>query len=139
MTRKPSIIIVGLISVVALTFWFFHNVRSRAIDAPALSTETPTSVRSEPLSPELITLEGTYVCLPLLAQGANSADCAFGIESDDGIFYAVNFGARAGSMADFLAGAHIKAKGTLILRDNLNPNSWEKFDMHGLFTVIEKL
>lgn len=85
---------------------------------------------------ETVTLSGTYTCLPLLSD-AKSADCAFGLKTDDGSYYAVNFGAAAGSMADFKSGAHITAKGFVIKREDLNPNNWEKFIMKGLFTITE--
>lgn len=87
---------------------------------------------------EMMTLTGTYVCLPTLS-GATTPDCAFGIKTDDGEYYAVNFGAGAGSMADFMAGERISARGTFIPSEELNPNHWTKFNSKGLFTVLEKL
>ncbi len=86
---------------------------------------------------DLVTLSGTYTCLPLLNATLPSNDCAFGIKTDTGEYYAINFGASAGSMADFKAQVHITAKGMLIERAQLHPNSWEKFDMKGLFTIME--
>lgn len=87
---------------------------------------------------EMMTLTGTYVCLPTLT-GAATPDCAFGIKTDGGEYYAVNFGASAGSMADFMAGERISANGTFIPSEELNPNHWTKFNSKGLFTVLEKL
>lgn len=87
---------------------------------------------------EMMTLTGTYVCLPTLS-GATTPDCAFGIKTDDGEYYAVNFGAGAGSMADFMAGERISARGTFIPSEELNPNHGTKFNSKGLFTVLEKL
>ncbi len=58
---------------------------------------------------DTVTLTGTYTCLPLADGGTSATDCAFGIKTDDGEYYAVNFGAGAGSMADFTAGARITA------------------------------
>jgi hypothetical protein len=107
-------------------------------EVPQVSSNPAVEVKGElAKTPNMVTLTGTYVCLPAKA-GVTTADCAFGIKTDEGVYYAVNFGAGAGSMADFKDGATITAQGTLIHRADLNPDSWTKFEMQGLFTVLEK-
>jgi hypothetical protein len=102
-------------------------------------TDASTPVPSTAVSTDdFVTLTGTYTCLPLLDGSVSTTDCAFGIRTDDGKYYAVNFGAGAGSMADFRDGARITARGTIILAAALNPNSWSKFQSEGLFTILEK-
>lgn len=105
-------------------------------NATSTKPSLPPSVTAA--TPEHVTLIGTYTCLPLLDAAAPNSDCAFGIKTDSGDYYAVNFGASAGSMADFKASAHIKAKGFIILRGDLRPDNWKKFSMLGLFTITEK-
>jgi hypothetical protein len=101
---------------------------------PGVSAQVPVSAQA----PVTILLSGVYVCLPLLDANAPKNDCAFGVKTNDGKYYAVNFGAGAGSMSDFKDGAQIVARGFFIPKDKLNPNSWAKFQSEGLFTITER-
>ncbi len=107
-------------------------------DADSTQLNKPEGTANAMSAPEetidMMTLTGTYVCLPTLG-GAATPDCAFGIKTDDGEYYAVNFGAGAGSMA----GERISASGTFIPSAELKPNHWTKFQTEGLFTILEKL
>ena len=126
----------GVVLIIIYSVW--HMSATRSVSSFATTTNAVAEQSPVSTAPVTITLSGTYVCLPT-QNGVVTADCAFGIQSDDGDFYAVNFGAGAGSMADFTNGAHITARGTVVLRENLHPDSWTKFTIKGLFTVFEKL
>jgi hypothetical protein len=112
-------------------------VMNRPSTTSPRTPSTPTAP-SAVVAQGVVSLSGTYTCLPLLDGSTPQNDCAFGVKTDAGEFYAVNFGASAGSMADFKAGAHITAKGTIIPREKLRPDNWKKFSMTGLFTITEK-
>lgn len=87
-------------------------------------------------TPQDVTLSGTYVCLPHLDTGGpQTEECAFGFKTDDGVYYAVNFGASANAMNQFQGGAHITAKGFVVLKEALNTNRWNTYNMKGIFTV----
>lgn len=111
--------------------------------APTPSVTTSHAPNPTPVIPaatqEAVVLSGTYVCLPHLNASASKTDCAFGIKTDDGIYYAVNFGAGAGAMSDFKDGTHITAKGFITPKEKLVPNNWAKFSLSGLFTLTEKV
>ncbi len=111
-------------------------VMTRPSPASSRTPVAPTAPSS--VTPGAVSLSGTYTCLPFLDGSIPQNDCAFGVKTDAGEFYAVNFSASAGSMADFNAGAHITAQGTIIPRENLRPDNWKKFSMSGLFTITEK-
>ena len=132
MNKNITFAIVGALIVVA--GYVFMNLDSQT----DVTTPSVNSVPSR-ASVETVTLTGTYECLPLLDNSQASSDCAFGIKTDEGEYYAVNFGASAGAMADFKANARITAKGIIIPSDKLTPNSWAKFNSKGLFTVLERL
>lgn len=93
-----------------------------------------------PGAPQQVTLSGTFECLPHRdTSGVQSDECAFGIKSDDGIHYAVNFGQSAAMMQQFQARAHIKAEGFIVPEETLNTDHWRKYDMKGIFTVTQLL
>ncbi len=135
-------VIVGIVAVAVLLIglgrWLQMPEKTVSGDDASVRVTNETKEPFTIPKPETITLTGTYTCLPLADGSTAATDCAFGIKTDDGKYYAVNFGAGAGSMADFTAGARITAKGTIILAADLNPNSWTKFQSEGLFTVLEK-
>jgi hypothetical protein len=134
-----SIYLVGGFAVVALGLGYLLFSRTSPQTIPP-TQQTQEAVQTTPDAPAntMVTLSGTYVCLPFLPTVTKTADCAFGIRTDTGEYYAVNFGASAGSMADFRDGAHITARGMIILRADLRPDSWTSFDIQGLFTIMEK-
>lgn len=87
-------------------------------------------------TPKWVTLSGTYVCLPHLdTRGPQTEECAFGIKTDAGDYYAVNFGQSAEAMERFRHGAHITADGFVVIKEALNTDQWEKYDMKGIFTI----
>jgi hypothetical protein len=125
----------GIIFVLGIVVYSTRNAE------PLPDTTSPPRNESAPPSAQsdgMMDIRGTYVCLPLQGGGSASPDCAFGIRTDDNVYYAVNFGAGAGSMADFREGESVGARGTLILPEKLTPNHWAKFEMSGLFTILEK-
>lgn len=91
-------------------------------------------------TPQQMTLVGTYLCLPHLdTTGPQTEECAFGIQADDGTFYAVNFGASANAMQQFQSNARVRAEGFFVPKEALSTNQWQKYDMKGIFTVTQIL
>jgi len=83
-----------------------------------------------------VTFSGVYECLPLLhPPELEQIECTFGILSDDGSHYAVNFGQSADSMNQFKNKEHITAEGFIVLKESLSTNHWDKYNMKGIFTV----
>lgn len=91
-------------------------------------------------TPRNVTLSGTYVCLPHLdTTGPQTEECAFGLKTDEGDYYAVNFGQSATSMEQFQSGAHIKAQGFVVIKEALSSDHWQKYNMKGIFTITAML
>lgn len=91
-------------------------------------------------TPQQMTIAGTYVCLPHLdTTGPQTEECAFGIKTDNGDYYAINFGQSAGAMEEFQSGAHISAEGFVVVKEALSDAQWAKYNMKGIFTVTNKL
>jgi hypothetical protein len=89
-------------------------------------------------TPKNVTLSGTFTCLPHLdTTGPQTMECAFGLKTDDGEYYAVNFGESADAMSQFQSGAHITAEGNIVIREALSSDHWQKYNMKGIFTVTK--
>jgi hypothetical protein len=89
-------------------------------------------------NPHNVTLSGTYVCLPHLnTNGPQTEECAFGLQTDEGVYYAVNFGASANSFNQFQSRKHIKAEGFVVIKEALSSDHWTKYNMKGIFTVTK--
>jgi hypothetical protein len=91
-------------------------------------------------TPKNVTLSGVYVCLPHKdTTGPQTEECAFGIKTDDGDYYAVNFGQSADAMNQFQSGSRIKAEGFTVIKEALSTNQWDKYNMKGIFTVTKMI
>jgi hypothetical protein len=90
--------------------------------------------------PKPMTLTGTYMCLPHKdMSGPQTEECAFGIQADTGEFYAVNFGQSADAQKKFMQNERITAEGFAQSIESLSTNSWQKYDIKGIFTVTKIL
>jgi hypothetical protein len=89
--------------------------------------------------PKDITLSGNYVCLPHINElKSSSTDCVFGLKTDNGEYYMVNFGAGASAMPEFQSGKHITAKGFVVIKEALSTDQWVNFNMKWIFTITER-
>ncbi|MFM2374566.1 MAG: hypothetical protein RLZZ234_561 [Candidatus Parcubacteria bacterium] len=136
------LLLIGAVLAVIGGWYMTHDMRIPA-SLPERSTETQDAQRVEVEQKEtvlaLVSLTGTYVCLPLLGTTAPpSNECAYGLKTDEGIYYAVNYEAKAGYMDQFREGQRITATGYTTERAKLIPNRWEKFEAQGLYTITEK-
>ncbi len=127
MNNKNALIVVCVLFALTVAgYFFFYN---RQIETP-LQNQNDT--------PYNVTLSGTYTCLPHLnTEGPQTMECAFGLKTDDGVYYAVNFGASAGAMDQFKSGEHITAEGFVVIKEALSTNQWQKYNMKGIFTITK--
>lgn len=125
MTPKKTVI--GLVVVIAIAvvgYFFFSG---------SLTTQNTNDG-----VPQNVTLSGTYTCLPHLdTTGPQTEECAFGLKTDDGVYYALNFGASAAAAQQFQSGAHITAEGFIVPQEALSTDQWAKYNMKGIFTVTK--
>lgn len=91
-------------------------------------------------NPRNMTISGLYVCLPHKdTTGPQTEECAFGIKTDSGDYYAVNFGQSGYAMNDFINGSYIKADGFFVIKEALSTNHWDKYNMKGIFTITKMI
>ncbi len=115
-------------TLLAVLFVVVAGVMYRSVPEETVVPLDPT--------PRSVTLSGTYVCLPHAdTTGPQTEECVFGIQTDDGEYYAVNFGASAQAMEQFQSGVHVRAEGFVVIKEVLSTNQWEQYTMEGVFTV----
>lgn len=128
-TKNTFLVIAGLVGVGLVSYLLFFQLFA-----------DKTAIKDLDGTPQNVTLSGTYVCLPHLdTTGPQTMECAFGLKADDGLYYAVNFGQSANAMTLFQSGAHITADGFVVIKEALNTDQWEKYNMKGIFTVTKMI
>lgn len=97
-TKNIPLVLAGLTALGLAIYLIFFGV---TIKNPSLDNINAL--------PQNVTISGTYVCLPHRDTSGEmqTTECAFGIKTDDGVYYAVNFGQSATAMTQFQSGAHI--------------------------------
>lgn len=89
-------------------------------------------------TPQNVMLSGNYECLPHAdTSGPQTMECAFGFKTDDGVYYALNFGASENAMEQFQSGQHITAEGFVVIKEALSSDYWAKYNMKGIFTITK--
>ncbi len=128
-TQKTGLLIIAAIILAAVGYFIFTQYGSdSALNADQALDPTPQNV----------TLAGTFECLPHKdTSGPQTMECAFGFRTDDGVHYAVNFGASADAATQFQSGAHVTADGNVVIKEALSSNQWDKYDMAGIFTITQ--
>lgn len=125
---KKSFIALG--AAVALLVVFF------ALNA-FIYKEKQGEVPGEPVAPYQGTLSGTQTCLPHKDKtGPQTLECALGIETDAGEYYALDL--RGVTEAESLAiqgGKRFTASGTITPIENLSTDQWQKYDVAGIFSI----
>ncbi len=122
--KNTILIIIGVLVIISVGFTAFYN--RVALKAP------------EPIDslPQNVTFSGVYVCLPHLNESESlTEECVFGLKTDDGEYYMVNFGARASAMEEFQSGKHITAEGFVVIKEALSTDQWVNYNMKGIFTI----
>lgn len=127
MTQKNILLIAVSIAILITGYFFF----------PGLSVSRD-QVRDLDPTPKNVTLSGTYACLPHINNtGPQTMECAFGIKTDSGDYYAVDFGPDLNSPDQFQSGKHITAEGWVVIREALSSDHWFKYNMKGIFTITK--
>jgi hypothetical protein len=126
-TQKTALLSAAAILIVLVGFFaFYGSVSKSALNASQAIDPTPKPV----------TLAGTFGCLQHTdTTGPQTMECAFGFQTDDGVWYAVSFGDSADAMNQFQSGAHVTADGNVVPKEALSTNHWDKYQMVGIFTI----
>lgn len=96
----------------------------------------PEHGASEAWTPDRITLEGEYVCLPHRdTTGVQTDECAAGIRTDTA-YYALDF-ALASQTSELTVGDRFTASGIFTPVETLSSDRWQQYDIKGIFSVTD--
>ncbi len=86
------------------------------------------------------TLTGEYVCLPHTdTSGPQTLECALGLKTDAGEYYALDFNLMPTAMAELATGDRISANGTITPVALLSSDHWQQYPIEGIFSVTDSL
>jgi hypothetical protein len=86
------------------------------------------------------TLTGEYVCLPHADKtGPQTLECAFGIKTLSGEYYAVDFNMMSQPRPQLETGDKFTATGLITPIENLSSDHWQKYDIEGIFSVTDSV
>jgi hypothetical protein len=90
--------------------------------------------------PYRATLSGEYLCLPHVdTSGPQTLECAFGLKTDDGIYYALDFNLMSQTIPDLMMGQRISASGVVTPVERLSSDHWRQYPIVGIFSVTDSL
>lgn len=83
------------------------------------------------------TLTGEYVCLPHKdTSGPQTMECAFGIRTTEGDYYAIDYGDN--DIIDFNAGREATLYGRVTPIELLSTDHWRIYDVDGIITLPQQ-
>lgn len=86
------------------------------------------------------TLTGEYVCLPHRnAEGPQTDECALGLKTDAGEYFAIDFGLMSQVQPAFSVGDRISASGVITPVERLSSDYWRKYPIEAIFSVTDSL
>ena len=88
------------------------------------------------VEPYQATLEGTYVCLPHRdTSGPQTLECAYGLKTLTGEYYAVDFGEDRDAVTRVVTGERVGLSGVIAPIERLSSDVWQKYDVEGILSV----
>lgn len=85
------------------------------------------------------TLTGEYVCLPHTDTGPQTDECAFGIKTDAGDYYALDFNLSSQAQQELTTGDRFSASGVITPIELLSTDHWRQYPVIGIFSVTDSV
>ncbi len=86
------------------------------------------------------TLSGEQVCLPHAdTDGAQTLECALGMKTDSGEYYALDFAQFPQGMQNLQTGERFSAMGLITPVEMLSSDHWQKYAIKGILSVTEPI
>ena len=128
---QPSIHIWTMIFAIAGLYLFTPSCTNQEEDEKKQETGKTENL------PKDTTLAGDYICLPhrgVKPGEPTTAECAFGMQTEDGNYYAINLAAASQPMINLHPGDRIRVSGTLT---GVTPadSQWYRYEANMLVTV----
>lgn len=87
--------------------------------------------------PKLVSLRGEYLCLPHVnTSGPQTEECAFGLKTDDGMYYALSTQSLPiEAMVQLQTGKRISIEGILVPIEQISSDHWRIYPIKGIIEV----
>lgn len=85
------------------------------------------------------TLSGEFVCLPKEEGMPRTEECAFGIKTDTGELYAVDFMLMSQTAPELVVGEHFSANGMITPKEMFSSSAWQNSSLAGVFSVTDSV
>lgn len=84
-----------------------------------------------------VTISGSFACLPHQNPGeVQTLECAYGLQTADGGYYALDLGLLSLDERNKVeAGGLVTVSGTLVYKEALSSDMWQKYAMVGIIQV----
>jgi hypothetical protein len=82
-------------------------------------------------------LEGEVACLPHVGDGPHTMECAIGLKTDAGEYYALDFNLLSAEFEMPQTGTRFAANGTVTPIEMLSSDHWRRYDVEGIFSVTD--
>ncbi len=94
----------------------------------------------EAVEPYRATLSGEYVCLPHTdTTGPQTMECAYGIKTDAGEYYGVDFMLMSELQTELQVGQRFTANGVITPIERLSTDHWRIYPIEGIFSVTDSV
>lgn len=110
-----------------------------AENAPFNFGDPEQNAANEAWTPDRVTLEGEYVCLPHRdTSGPQTMECAFGLRTDTA-YYAIDFALMSQGSPELTVGDRFSANGIFTPVETLSSDRWQQYDIVGIFSVTDSV
>ncbi len=126
-------VVLGIALVVGLLTLGFFALNAYIYDEKQATNET--------MEPYRATLTGEYVCIPLKndVDVVGIGECVYGIQIDDGSYYAIDFMLVSQSVPVIELGDIITANGLVTPIERLSADTWQRYNVVGIFSATDSV
>ncbi len=133
--KKQLIWGVILIGVLYVAFWSFN---SYIYNEKQAGSTVENNQSGEAVVPERRTITGEYVCLPHRDKtGPQTMECTFGLKSDTGEHYSLDFMLSSRLAPDLNVGDRLTVSGVFTPLERLSADFWYRYDIVGIISVTD--
>jgi len=129
--KQKTLLLLAIAVLATLTVVSLALNLSSSKQAPRI----PPGSTNESMVPQRAVLKGEYACLLHRdTSGPQTMECALGIKTEDGIYYALSFNLLE-SQNNANVGDRIQVEGLVIPTEMLSTDHWRKYNMKGIMEV----
>lgn len=131
---KKVLFAIATILIVVIGFFAFNSFIYQEKQAPS------SDRKMQDITSYQGTLSGEYVCLPHKDQsGPQTLECAFGLKTDSGEYYAVDFSAMSQTNPGVNIGDRFQATGLITPIEMISSNHWQIYPIKGIISVTDSV